>query len=115
MCRYKKEGVKIRQLVEEIEFIEGVVRAILVCDTTQDHWLLEHKKEFHYVATSNKSIIKELVNKSDYVPVCIIDSTIIADLNSYGKSSMLTIDWCLERVKFLLQTGKKLSKQVYNY
>ncbi|WP_040207198.1 hypothetical protein [Neobacillus jeddahensis] len=106
-----------RRIVQqgEQDFINGVVKAIMKCDVSNEHYLLDYNGVLKYRAC--KVIDPKLEKQIDSGEVkarCIFEKSLIRNFHyKAGGADDLAKQWAIRSVKKVILHGKKTSVAVY--
>ncbi|MBZ5752442.1 hypothetical protein [Metabacillus rhizolycopersici] len=99
----------------EEEFINGVVKAILINDTSKLHILVNNNGFIKYITYPNNHHFDDIVDNygRPVKMLCVVSEKLITDFHYKAGNDDLSKGWAKRAVKSVIDHGKEVSKSYY--
>ncbi|WP_028391983.1 hypothetical protein [Bacillus cihuensis] len=97
----------------EKEFVNGVTRAVMECDVSNKHYLLNASGVLTYIVSSRNPRVRLQVNSETKV-LCVFSKGLIRDFHEKaGGTDDLAKQWIKRAVRDVIAHGKDVPRIVY--
>ncbi|KMY51007.1 hypothetical protein [Peribacillus loiseleuriae] len=97
----------------EKEFVNGVTRAIMECDVSNNHYLLNNAGVLMYIVSSRNQRVGLQVNSKTKV-LCVFSKGLIEDFHDKARGTDdLAKQWIKRAIRDVIDHGKDVPRIVY--